>query len=127
MKKHIFVLVLVFLTACSTPLKLSDKDSGTHQTVRAGQRVVISLAENPTTGYSWQFFITPAKQNTITDTAETYIAPDTSLLGAGGMKEYSFTAAQEGRVTVTGYYFRPWEKLNEQTDQKVVYTIDVIN
>lgn len=69
MKKHIFVLVLVFLTACSTPLKLSDKDSGTHQTVRAGQRVVISLAENPTTGYSWQFFITPAKQNTITDTA----------------------------------------------------------
>jgi len=127
MKKHIFVLVLVFLTACCTPLKLSDKDSGTHQTVRAGQRVVISLAENPTTGYSWQFFITPAKQNTITDTAETYIAPDTSLLGAGGMKEYSFTAAQEGRVTVTGYYFRPWEKLNEQTDQKVVYTIDVIN
>lgn len=127
MKKHIFVLVLVFLTACSTPLKLSDKDSGTHQTVRAGQRVVISLAENPTTGYSWQFFITPAKQNTITDTAETYIAPDTSLVGAGGMKEYSFTAAQEGRVTVTGYYFRPWEKLNEQTDQKVVYTIDVIN
>ena len=127
MKKHIFVLVLVFLTAWSTPLKLSDKDSGTHQTVRAGQRVVISLAENPTTGYSWQFFITPAKQNTITDTAETYIAPDTSLLGAGGMKEYSFTAAQEGRVTVTGYYFRPWEKLNEQTDQKVVYTIDVIN
>lgn len=127
MKKHIFVLVLVFLTACSTPLKLSDKDSGTHQTVRAGQRVVISLAENPTTGYSWQFFITPAKQNTITDTAETYIAPDTSLLGTGGMKEYSFTAAQEGRVTVTGYYFRPWEKLNEQTDQKVVYTIDVIN
>lgn len=103
MKKHIFVLVLVFLTACSTPLKLSDKDSGTHQTVRAGQRVIISLAENPTTGYSWQFFITPAKQNTITDTAETYIAPDTSLIGAGGMKEYSFTAAREERVTVTGY------------------------
>ena len=90
MKKHIFVFILVFLTACSTPLKLSDKNSGTHQTVCAGQKVIISLDENPTTGYSWQFFITPAKQNTITDTAETYIAPDTSLIGAGGIKEYSF-------------------------------------
>lgn len=127
MKKHIFVFILVFLTACSTPLKLSDKNSGAHQTVCAGQKVIISLDENPTTGYSWQFFITPAKQNTITDTAETYIAPDTSLIGAGGIKEYSFTAARKGTVTVTGYYFRPWEKPNEQTDQKVVYTIDVIN
>ncbi len=127
MKKYLFVLTLVFLTACSSPLKLSDKDSGTHQTARVGQRVIISLDENPTTGYSWQFFITPAEQNIITDTAETYIAPDTSLLGAGGIKEYSFTAARKGTATVTGYYFRSWEKLNEQTDQKVVYTIDVIN
>lgn len=125
MKKHIFVLILVFLTACSAPLKLSDKNSGTHQTVRVGQKVVISLDENPSTGYSWQFFITPAKQKTITDIAENYIAPNTSLIGAGGIKEYSFTAAQKGTLTVTGYYFRPWEKLNERTDRKVVYTIEV--
>lgn len=96
-----------------------------HQTVRVGQKVVISLDENPSTGYSWQFFITPAKQKTITDIAENYINPDTSLIGAGGIKEYSFTAAQKGTLTVTGYYFRPWEKLNERTDRKVVYTIEV--
>lgn len=125
MKKHIFVLILVFLTACSTPLNLSGKDSGTRRTVHTGQKVMIRLDENPSTGYSWQFFITPAKQTVITDIAENYAAPDTPLAGAGGIKEYSFTAAQKGSVTVTGYYFRPWEKPNEQTDQKVVYTIQV--
>ncbi|MGN1078797.1 MAG: protease inhibitor I42 family protein [Alphaproteobacteria bacterium] len=125
MKKHIFVLMLVFLTVCSTPLKLSGKDSETRRTVHIGQKVMIRLDENPSTGYSWQFFITPAKQTVITDITENYAAPNKPLVGAGGIKEYSFTAAQKGSVTVTGYYFRPWEKPNEQTDQKVVYTIQV--
>lgn len=126
MKKTFFAFLFIFLTACSSALALNEQDSGKAFTVRIGQSRTISLPENPTTGYSWQFFITPENQQTISDIKETYIAPDTALTGAGGMKEYSFTARRKGKITITGYYLRPWEKSNTGNAQKVIYDFTVI-
>ena len=125
MKTQFFVLLFILLTACSAASALDERDSGGTFSARVGDRPVILLPENPTTGYSWQFFITPENQQIVTDVKETYIAPDTQLVGAGGHKEYTFSLRRKGKVTVTGYYFRPWEKLNKETDKTVTYSFDV--
>ena len=125
MKTSVFALLTALLTACSSASILSERDNGKTFFVRIGDRQVVSLPENPTTGYSWQFFITPENQNAVSDVTETYIAPESNLSGAGGIKEYAFTFRQKGTITVTGYYFRPWEKRDEKKDRKVSYTFNI--
>lgn len=125
MKHFFFFFLFSFLTACSAVTLLSENDSRKTFFVHVGDKQVISLPENPSTGYSWQFFITPENREIITDITETYIAPDTSLVGAGGHKKYAFTVRQTGTLTITGYYVRPWEKLNKQTADKVTYTFNI--
>ena len=121
-----FVIPLLFLlTACAAEFVLSEQDSGKTFAARIGDTPVILLPENPTTGYSWQFFITSENQQIISDIKETYIAPDTQMPGAGGLKKYSFTVRQKGTVTVTGFYRRPWEKPDDINDQKVTFTFNI--
>ena len=126
MIRRFFASLCVFLTACSSAAALSEQDSGKTFIACVGEKQLISLPKNPTTGYSWQFFITPEKQQVVSDIKETYIAPDTTLVGAGGVKEYAFTVCQKGKITITGYYIRPWEKTNKENARKVTYTFDVV-
>lgn len=124
MWKTFFVLLLMLLTACSSATVLSENDSEKFFFVRIGDKQVISLPENPTTGYSWQFFTISDNKDIVSDIKETYIAPDTQMLGAGGVKKYSFTARQKGTLTVIGYYCRPWERPNKE-NKKVTYTFEI--
>lgn len=55
------------------------------------------------------------------DVHEEYIAPNTTLLGAGGVKRYSFTVNSVGRATLTAFYYRPWEPLDMQKDLRVEF------
>ena len=125
MKHFFFFFLFSFLTACSAVTLLSENDSRKTFFVHVGDKQVISLPENPSTGYSWQFFIASGNRKIVSDIKETYIAPDTRMAGTGGIKEYSFTAREKGEITITGYYVRPWEKLNKQTADKVTYTFNI--
>ena len=115
------LLFCALLAACSAPaeLVLSEADNGSFSDVSAGEKVVVSLPESPTTGYSWRFFAVPAEF--FADVHEEYIAPNTTLLGAGGTKRYSFTVDCAGRATVTAFYYRPWEPLDMQKDLRVEF------
>ncbi len=127
MKKVVIAALCAVLSACAAaPFQVTEQNNGQTFVIPAGGRVVVRLPENPSTGYSWQFFFFPHDQNVLTGADENYVASDSPFLGAGGTKELSFTAARAGKVTVTGYYYRPWEKLNRQTDQKAVFTFDVV-
>ncbi len=120
--RHIFLLLgLLLLGACSVPAKvmLSEADGGRFIDVAMGECVAVSLSENPTTGYSWRFFAAPV--DFFTDVREEYIAPNTTLLGAGGTKIYTFTVRKPGRATLTGFYYRPWEKLDMQNDRRIEF------
>ena len=121
MKASFFLFLFAFLTACSAVPVLSEPDSGKVFLIRVGSKHVISLPENPTTGYSWQFSAVSDDKSVISDMEETYIAPDNRTVGAGGLKKYSFTARQKGTVTITGYYCRPWERPN-RINREVIYT-----
>ncbi|MFQ5859243.1 MAG: hypothetical protein ACE5LU_26890, partial [Anaerolineae bacterium] len=61
MKKSTFLvgglLVLsLLLFACAGPseVKIDESDNGTTVNLRAGQRLIVTLKSNPTTGYDWQ-------------------------------------------------------------------------
>lgn len=121
------IIATLILSACSTSsqIQLQKADSGSTTTISIGDIVTINLSENPTTGYSWAFSIEPESQNFISDISEKYIAPNNNLVGSGGIKEYSFKAINTGEITLTGYYRRPWEKLDKQNSEKVEYIFKI--
>jgi inhibitor of cysteine peptidase len=85
-------------------LALSDADDGKLLTVRRGQRVLLRLPENPTTGYRWE--VPPE----VTLLADDFAAPQAgSAAGGGGMRTLCFeltAAATTG--TLRFELRRPW-------------------
>ncbi|MDK2891527.1 MAG: inhibitor of cysteine peptidase [Methanoculleus sp.] len=80
-------------------------------TLPAGSEITISLDENPTTGYEWNV-TSSAGLEYVNDT---YIAPETGLVGAGGVHVWEYLAAEEGSAGFSAIYKRPWE--NETGDE----------
>ena len=76
--------------------------------VRAGGRVTITLAENPTTGYQWTF----KRSSGVTQVSTTFVGPSplpSPAVGAGGRRTYVVGVGQPGVYTVRAAYARPWE------------------
>lgn len=130
MKKIVYVLLSVLMfSGCSSveTYNLKYADSGKTLKLSLGDEVNIELPENPTTGYTWAFFTNPEPQNVITNITESYRQYNVSedMLGVGGVKILSFKATHPGKVTITGYYHRSWEKMSESYVSKAVYNVVV--
>ena len=77
--------------------------------VQAGDSVKLSLAENPTTGYRWEFLKKPEPQCVIASDA--YVAnPAMNQIGGGGAHVWEFRAEKKGTGTLKLGYRRPWER-----------------
>lgn len=117
-------LSLLVTASYGHALDITKNDSDKIIDVRQGDIVTIKLAENPTTGYRWQFEIIPEEQNVIEVISSKYMAPQTTLIGAGGTKEYKFEIKNTGQISINGYYARPWEELDKNTATQVHYIIN---
>lgn len=98
-------------TAVSTSVGTSVKTvfvnstaNGEILTIPVSDRVVVRLNENPTTGYVWN--ATAAKGLSII--SDTYTAPDTGLIGAGGYREWILSPASVDTYTFSAVCLRPW-------------------
>ena len=102
-------------------------DSGQSIELEIGQTATIQLEENPTTGYGWEFFSEPEKQQIIGDFKAEYRQDkaEKDFVGVGGVKIYSFKALSKGTITLWGYYYRPWENKDADSVDKVKYKITV--
>ena len=69
----LILISLLLSTACGHALDITQSDNGKIINVSQGDIVVIKLAENPTTGYSWQFEINPENQNIINVISSKYL------------------------------------------------------
>ncbi|BBL69336.1 hypothetical protein MchiMG62_25170 [Methanoculleus chikugoensis] len=105
-------------TATPTPAATGEyvfNETNNNETVTlpAGSEIAIRLDENPTTGFSWNV-TSSAGLEYVNDT---YIAPETELVGAGGVHVWQYLAAEPGAAEFTAIYKRPWEETtgNETT------------
>ena len=98
----------------STPISpsnaLTEADNGKTVNLNVGEMLVVRLASNPSTGYSWE---TKGLNTQILEQVgdAVFESPDTppDLVGAGGTMVLTFKALQPGTTTLTLVYHRPWE------------------
>lgn len=74
-------------------------------TIPANERVLVRLSENPTTGYMWN--ATASKGLKIV--SDTHTASNTTLVGAGGYREWILSPTTVDTYTFKAVYLRPWE------------------
>ena len=89
--------------------------SGTTVSAAVGDRVTITLDENPSTGYQWDLKLSPGLKLV----ASTFLGPSFSpspspaIVGAGGVRTWLIEVVKPGVLTITGAYFRPWESASK--------------
>ena len=103
-------------------INVDEDDDGSQVTLKQGQRLVVTLESNPSTGYSWELV---EKQNSILEQIGEveYIAPeptDPPMVGVPGWEVFRFEAVSTGQETLELVYRRPWE-----TDVEPIKTFSI--
>jgi inhibitor of cysteine peptidase len=91
-------------TPVATPVVYTESADGSTVAVPVDGTFVVELAENPTTGYSWNVTVTSGLEIT----NDTYIAPETDRVGAGGSHLWDVKAISSGQQEFSGIYMQPW-------------------
>lgn len=110
------VVIVVTVVAASTggstareTITVGPAASGTQRTVHRGDRLVIRLPSNPSTGYAWTVRA-PARPVLVLTGRSFVAAPDGGRVGASGTAVLRFRVAAAGRRTVRLAYARSWEQ-----------------
>jgi len=107
--------------AATTEYAFNETNDNETVTLPAGSEIAIRLDENPTTGFSWNV-TSSAGLEYVNDT---YIAPETELVGAGGTHEWRYLAAEKGDAEFSAIYKRPWEETTgNETTFSLAFTIE---
>ncbi len=96
-----------------TMASYGQSDNNTTVSAKNGETFKISLEDNPSTGYVWNVSVTSG----LTIVNNTYLPPNTTLVGAPGIREWQVTVNGTGTQQFSGIYKRPLEPLigNETT------------
>lgn len=86
-------------------IKVGERDNGSTVQISAGQKLVVALPSNSSTGYTWM-----VEKNTMGDPAIAHEAPESGPIGAGSVQVFTFadTAGLTGEHTLKLIYQRPW-------------------
>ena len=104
------LLVIIWIAYAPGVKQLSEADNGKTIKVTVGQELDVTLAANPTTGYSW-VIAEPTDERIIRQQGEIEFAPESGSLGAGGMQIVRFEVIGAGQTTLKLIYHRPWERV----------------
>lgn len=88
---------------------LTERDTGKSIEISIGQTVLVRLASNPTTGYSWSMHGNPAPLEFV---KSDYNADPQGKhrVGASGVQTVQLMAKSAGKAELKLEYKRPWEK-----------------
>jgi inhibitor of cysteine peptidase len=122
------MLLVMFMLLTGGSLAASQNiytgsDNGKTITVNTGDVFTVKLAENPTTGYSWNMTLGGGLQ-AISDLYVPNATPR-MMVGSGGTHEWTIKAVSPGTYTISGIYKRPWEPIagNETRYQLTVKVV----
>jgi inhibitor of cysteine peptidase len=112
---------ILMLSACGTPSpqpvrsatpmpskNLSEQDNGSTVTLQVRERLDLSLAANPTTGYQWE--VAAGDSAAIKQVGEPEYKVGSAAPGSGGMMTFHFVTVAPGQTTLKLIYHRPFEK-----------------
>ena len=102
------VVMLLLFPLTARALDLTEQDNGRSISIVVGETVSITLAGNPTTGYTWE--LADIDRAVLAPDPEPAFTADSSLTGAGGKFTFRFFALKTGSSAVKLSYRRPWEK-----------------
>ncbi|MFP6901621.1 MAG: protease inhibitor I42 family protein, partial [Opitutales bacterium] len=88
-------------------LRLSKSSNGKMVTAHVGQKISISLAGNPTTGFTWN---NATKSEVVKLDGKVTHRASNKLIGAPGISTATFEAIEGGKGTIVLEYRRIWEK-----------------
>ncbi|MBF6336232.1 protease inhibitor I42 family protein [Nocardia abscessus] len=92
-------------------VRVGAADNGQQRRLHVGQRLIVALAANPSTGYSWS--IAKVDAAVVKLDGEADFEPDPAVPvapGAGGTSVWTFVGAAAGATSLTMEYTRPWEQ-----------------
>lgn len=91
----------------SVSLQLTDKDNGKTFKVPVGEKILINLSGNPTTGFSWN---NATRSKKLKLSGEIAYQSEGTQLGSGGVSTATFVAAKVGQGKIILEYKRVFEE-----------------
>ncbi|MBN2446112.1 MAG: protease inhibitor I42 family protein [Phycisphaerae bacterium] len=91
-------------TVPANAIELDEMDNGTTIVVTVGDVIAVTLDSNATTGYRWE--VADLMQSVVAVTGNTYVAPSTGTVGAGGSEVWTFSAQASGTTNLLMEYRR---------------------
>ncbi|HIK46578.1 MAG TPA: protease inhibitor I42 family protein [Leptolyngbyaceae cyanobacterium M65_K2018_010] len=86
---------------------LTQTDHGRSIEVRVGDRVVIDLSENPSTGFQWA--IEQNNDRVLKPLSSTYTPPTGTTVGGAGQRTFAFLGQASGIAEPRFKLWREWE------------------
>jgi inhibitor of cysteine peptidase len=103
-------------TADGAALSLTEADNNKSFTVDVGQKIIVVLAGNPSTGYIWESAMAETAAAFLTLDGEPAFVSDSAdqnIVGAGGKYTFTFTAVSVGTVDLKLKYWRSFDAQSE--------------
>lgn len=88
-------------------VNVSEQNANSKVQLHVGDKLVVTLGGNPTTGYTWE--AASNDQAILKPVGEAQFTPDTSALGSGGKVTLQFEAVGAGQTPLKLIYHRPFE------------------
>ena len=114
----ILVFNLLMFSGCTANKMVLPSDSEVE-----GDKLTITLEENPTTGFVWTLKM--GTENIVSLESDEYIPVQTSenVVGSGGNHVWIFKGISKGETVLTFKYYRPWEKEDTAIETRIFTVI----
>jgi inhibitor of cysteine peptidase len=113
--------LLCMVPACmASEINAGEGDNGRVVSARTSDVIVVSLPENPSTGYLWDMKATPG----LMLISNTFVRSPTKYIGGAGTRIWRYQVGGTGTQSLTGSYHRPWLP-STPTDRKFSFSVQV--
>jgi len=106
----VLLVVASAVTGATTgTITVGQAANGSQRTLHRGDRLVVRLPSNPSTGYAWT--VPSSTRPTLAPSGRSYVPPaDNERVGAPGTAVLRFRAVVAGKTVLRLSYARAWEK-----------------
>lgn len=104
-----------YRTHCMAEYTLDKSDSGSTLNCNPGDRINVTLPENPTTGFKWHI-IESDGLTMIDDSFDLGNPSESNKMGAGGRRMFSFEFTGTGSASLHLEHYQAWEGVNSSDD-----------